>query len=325
MKWLTKHRWPSEASHKPASGQSILLLQLLFIVVISIQIMAYGVFPSLQMLFVLITVFLIWHGESRSLLRAFLPFFLLLFSYETLRGYADNLNVASVHVQELIDAELTLFGGTLPTVFLQNQLMHRSYTGWINGVANFFYMTHFVVPVIAAITLWHREHSQYWRFITGLVILSYVGFLTYILYPAAPPWWATYHGYLTDDLAVEYVISPEFLLETPNPVAAMPSLHAAYPTYIALVCVWIWGKKALPMFLLPLGVGVSAVYLAHHYVIDLLVGAIYSLVIFATVYALPRQIALRKQPVATPATAILPFVSEPTAPPANPEGKHSPR
>ena len=38
-----------------------------------------------------------------------------------------------------------------------------------------------------------------------------------------------------------------------NPVAAMPSLHAAYPTYIAMVAIRVWGKRGIPTDALVLG------------------------------------------------------------------------
>jgi membrane-associated phospholipid phosphatase len=69
----------------------------------------------------------------------------------------------------------------------------------------------------------------------------------------------------------------------------MPSLHTAYPTLIALVCVAVWGRKALPVLLLPLGVAFSTFYLGHHWVIDALAGAGYAVFFFGTVFLWLRQ------------------------------------
>jgi membrane-associated phospholipid phosphatase len=81
-----------------------------------------------------------------------------------------------------------------------------------------------------------------------------------------------------------FVASAEDLASGANPVAAMPSLHAAYPTYIALVAMRVWGKKGIPVIALPAGVMFATFYLGHHYVIDALAGAVYALVAFLVVY-----------------------------------------
>jgi membrane-associated phospholipid phosphatase len=80
-----------------------------------------------------------------------------------------------------------------------------------------------------------------------------------------------------------FISEASLLAHAYNPVAAMPSLHAAYPTYIALYGVYIWGKKSLPVFILPAAISLAAVYLGHHYVIDILAGALYAAVAFGVI------------------------------------------
>ena len=57
------------------------------------------------------------------------------------------------------------------------------------------------------------------------------------------------------------------------------------------------------MFLLPLGVIFSIIYLGHHYVIDTLVGMLYALVTFVTVYSLARKYLTARSPLASPGYA----------------------
>lgn len=66
----------------------------------------------------------------------------------------------------------------------------------------------------------------------------------------------------------------------PNPVAAMPSLHAAYPMLVFLYLLKYFGKKAWWFSIYVLAVWVGIVYLGHHYVIDALAGGIYAMIIF---------------------------------------------
>ena len=64
----------------------------------------------------------------------------------------------------------------------------------------------------------------------------------------------------------------------PNKFAAIPSLHSAFPLLILIHAVRRFGVRALAVALFPLGVWGSAVYLNHHYIIDVLIAIIYVLV-----------------------------------------------
>jgi membrane-associated phospholipid phosphatase len=50
------------------------------------------------------------------------------------------------------------------------------------------------------------------------------------------------------------------------------------------VCVSVWGRKALPILLLPIAVAFSTFYLGHHWVVDALAGATYAFASFSTVF-----------------------------------------
>jgi membrane-associated phospholipid phosphatase len=148
------------------------------------------------------------------------------------------------------------------------------------------------------------------------MLLSYAGFVTYLLFPAAPPWLAYLSGY---DLGGPVLLAEWSALEPgsadvpqlmeqlrsgpmmykvvsagPNPVAAMPSLHAAYPFYIALFGVMAWGWRSTWLFLLPIAVTASTVYLGHHYVVDGLAGFAYAAAAFFLVQAVARRWGTRQ-------------------------------
>ena len=63
-----------------------------------------------------------------------------------------------------------------------------------------------------------------------------------------------------------------------NLFAAIPSLHAGYPTTIALSLWWRLRGRAWLFVVYPLLAWFSAVYLNHHYVIDLVLGSLYTVV-----------------------------------------------
>jgi membrane-associated phospholipid phosphatase len=65
-----------------------------------------------------------------------------------------------------------------------------------------------------------------------------------------------------------------------DPVAAVPSLHSAYPMLLAL---FFWKTARRWRWLLawyPLAMGFTLVYTGEHFVIDVLLGWLYALVVF---------------------------------------------
>ena len=255
-----------------------MLLQVAYVAFVSAICIARGFYPSYEVMIILVVTAFAWRASSRRYLLDFAPFVLIVLSYSCLRGLADDFSPFEVHAADLLSWERALFGGLVPAAYLQEKLQRTSVASVLNFLCPALYMTHFVVPFVLVPLVWYFKRERYWRFVVGAALLSYAGLLTYVLFPAAPPWWAYKYG-----LMPESVVNPgsfrffkTFLSFSPNPVAAMPSLHAAFPTFAALAAVHLWGRKALPLAALPLGVCFSAVYLGQHYVIDLVAGVLYA-------------------------------------------------
>ncbi|MBI5961578.1 MAG: phosphatase PAP2 family protein [Chloroflexi bacterium] len=262
-------------------------LQLGAVFIVLLGMAAVGEHPNTELIALVFAAVLVWTQAGRKFLREFAPALLLLLIYKRLRTPANELLGLDVNVQNLIDWEKWLGGGTLPNYAVQSHLWGQFYTPLLDRITNFFYQFHFLWPLILAALLWRYAYSSYRAYAVGLVVLSYAALIVYVVFPAAPPWWATYFGYLPDQPVSldHYVTSAAHMARfSANPVAAMPSLHTAYPTFIMLVALRVWGRRALPIIALPLVVAFSTVYLGHHYVIDALAGAFFSAVTFATVY-----------------------------------------
>jgi membrane-associated phospholipid phosphatase len=159
------------------------------------------------------------------------------------------------------------------------------------------------LPLLVAFYLWVKDRSHYWKFIIALLTLSFAGFITYLVFPAAPPWYASQRaGLIEVHKVVDYVVaqigwgwdfSRIYNNLNPNPVAAMPSLHAAYPT-LAFLALFSFKKKIGLLFLpYPFLVWLSVVYLGEHYVIDVIAGIIYASGAYLVIYqqTLMRRIA----------------------------------
>ncbi len=250
-------------------------------------------------------------GKWKAFLRDWVPFVFLLFGFEFLRGIAGD-RVATgelsreqhsgVHVESLIAADRAFFG-EIPATWLQDKLYVAGTVHWYDLLAVMVYGLHFVFPLVFAFMLWIKRKDRFWQFTIGLLVMSYLGFAGFLLYPAAPPWLAQQWGYIQDlhnpfDQAFK-VLAPRrydnfdtmtlWTLRSPNPVAAMPSLHAAYPWFVLLFAIKFYGWRGLIFFVYNAMVWFSVVYLGHHWVIDILAGMFLATVCFLTIqFAWPR-------------------------------------
>jgi len=230
-------------------------------------------------------------GRLKSFLRDWLPFVALILAYDMLRGFADNH--FAVHVAGLVNAERTLFAGYLPTEVLQDLFYREDSTGWQDIGAAIIYFLHFPLPLALAFFLWLKDRQQYCEFVVALTVLSFSGFITFLLFPAAPPWYAANEGLVSvakiTNLAVDHLgwswnLSYYYSHLNPNPVAAMPSLHAAYPTLV-LLALRRYRKRFFWYFLpYPPLVWLSTIYLGEHYAIDAIAGAAYAFAAYFAVY-----------------------------------------
>jgi PAP2 superfamily len=235
-------------------------------------------------------------GRARRFLMDWLPFLFLLVSYDYLRGFADDLN-PRVNVFDQVHADSALFG-VVPSAGLQ-ALFLRATPQWYDVAATAVYFIHFALPLGFATILWLRKRREFGRFVAALTILSYGAWVTYAVYPAAPPWLASKLGAIDGVtrvldrmlvyMPVRFDVPSIYHELDPNAVAAIPSLHAAYPMLVLLFAVRVFGRRGLLLLPYVLIAWLAAVYLGEHYVIDLLIGALYAFAAFAIA---PRALSL---------------------------------
>jgi membrane-associated phospholipid phosphatase len=223
------------------------------------------------------------------------PFVAVLFVYDLLRGVADGLLFAA-HETPQIHAENALFGTPAPTVWLQSHLWHGAgHLHWWDYATWFVYLTHFFATLIVAAVLWTFVHDRFARYATMVCVLAAVGFATYVLYPASPPWLAAQHGNIGESNRIIPIVWRsipidhfnalfEHGVQYANNVAAMPSLHAAYALLITLY-LWAlvprWWRPLLAVY--PFAMTVALVYTGEHYLVDCVAGWLYAVAVYAAV------------------------------------------
>lgn len=238
-------------------------------------------------------------GRGGQFVKDWAPFMVLFFAYEVMRGFAYH---AGERAHDVSGLERGLFGGLLPTVWLQQHFYDPRVIGWQDWAGMFFYFMHFAIPVVVGFAFWTRSREHYWRYISALLAMSFVAFLTYLVYPSSPPWMeygSVIHKINNETVTkwgVSYFVSPVYSHLNPNPVAAFPSLHAAFP---ALAAMYAWGRYrtlAIGLLAWTACVWIAIVYLGEHYVVDALAGLAYAALAAAAVELVHRRVVRPPRP-----------------------------
>jgi hypothetical protein len=223
------------------------------------------------------------------LLADWVPLVAVLLLYDFSRGLADGLGFP-VHVSEPAAADRWLGGGTLPTAWLQAHWGAH----WWAALASLVYCSHFVVTPVVLALLWLRDRTRWLHYVQLVLALSVAGLVTYVLYPAAPPWLAAKDGVIehvdrisSSGWAVLGLPRAGALLHSSqgqvNAVAAVPSLHTAFAVLTCLVLLpmarRLWQRAALVGYALLMPV--VLVWSGEHYVVDTLLGAVYAVAVWA--------------------------------------------
>jgi PAP2 superfamily len=228
----------------------------------------------------------------RGVLIDWLPLYVVLAVYALLRGYAAH-TLWGPFARPQVDFDKLVGFGKVPTVRLQRWFFNPHHLHVWDYAAWAVYTSHFFVSYIVAAVLWKRAHDRFRRFIALFVGLTFVGYVGYLLYPALPPWLASWH-HLTGGPVYRIVpvvwdhlgIHSAAALFTKgstydNDVAAMPSLHAAYPMLL-LLFFWPRARRWVRALLVTyvLAMAVTLVYTGEHFVADEVVGWACAITVF---------------------------------------------
>lgn len=279
-----------------------------YVAVISGLMIARGIGVTPDLLLVGFGLAAVVLGRGRLFFRDWIPFIALFFAYELLRGFADDFGMA-VHITDVIAIDRIIGLGRLPTQWLQGWFHPATGPDVVAMGATIVYFLHFPLPLAVGFLLWLKRRAMFYDFVAALIVLCIAGFVTFLFVPVAPPWYAAQHGFLNgpggqpliqylkpvgfDELASwmgfngHYIYTYTFYDIGPDPVAAFPSLHAAFP-FLAFLYArrgfgrvgWlVLGYFALVVF--------AIVYLGDHYVIDAVAGVVYATASYALVTHAP--------------------------------------
>lgn len=241
-----------------------------------------------------------WSPASRRLFGAIYPAGMVAVLYDAMRFVNQaGSTTERIHLCDLRDLEVRLFGITLggqPTTV--HDWLQANATPALDLFFAIPYATFVFVYLGVGLFLWTRSHRALVRYAWCFFFMNAAGFVTYHLYPAAPPWYFHAYGCVVDAnasawegpnlarvdawLGVGYFQG--MYARSSEVFGAMPSLHVAYPLVVVLEG-WAWfgglGRVLSSAFFVAMCV--AAVYLDHHWIVDVVAGLAYGLAAVALV------------------------------------------
>jgi len=223
---------------------------------------------------------------TRKFITGFSIFVVYWIIFDYMKAF-PNYNYNAVHIADLYNLEKHLFGINFNgEILTPNEYWRANGNTFLDIMGGIFYLCWIPVPLAFAAYMFFKDRKQFLYFSLTFVLVNFLGFIVYYLYPAAPPWYVEYHGFnfiaathgntaglVKFDNYFHAGIFKSIYSKGSNVFAAMPSLHSSYP-----IIVLYYGLKnrlglANIFFVMVMfGIWFTAVYASHHYILDVLAG-----------------------------------------------------
>jgi inositol phosphorylceramide synthase catalytic subunit len=275
----------------------------------------------------ILILFLSYAGRlANILLRFILPVYLTGVVYDSQRYYSDFIR-GEIHVAFPYEFDKKFFGITTEAGRLTpNEFLQLHIHPVLDLITGFFYL--FFIGIYVLVCVWHSFFLAYFQkdhalklktkqlspYVTWAFFwLNVIGYTTYYWFPAAPPWYVTLYGLGPANLEAapnpagclrfDALLGTHFFTEmygrSADVFGAIPSLHVAYPFLSFLFALRF---KSLRVFSLGfyLIMCFSAVYLNHHYVIDILWGTAYAAGVYGLILLYSQRAGKAYEPNVNP-------------------------
>jgi len=253
---------------------------------------------------ILITLLL---GNVLSFFKDWLPVFLFFFCYEFIRGHLPEIQSVlhiSVNYTALYNIDKAIFGSNIPVILAQKLI--QSTPTIIDFIAFIWYTSTFWASFFAGYYFWLKNKKFFIKFRNRFALLCFLALLTFLVFPAAPPWMASQFGVLPPlitntwgRLQIGSLTLGIFNIVGTNPVAPFPSLHIGWSVLIAYMLFKYFKprlkKFAWLIYLYPLIMCFVITYTSDHYVIDMIGGVVYAAVSIAICNYFEKRHLLKQQ------------------------------
>lgn len=212
-----------------------------------------------------------------------------------------------VHTGDLYQLEAQLF--TVPTASgprVLSELVAAAPHPVLDVISGVTYLLFLIVTFGLAVPMYLRSRPKMLELSLGFLLVNAIGWSIWLLYPAAPPWYIDVYGtgpavlsaesnaagLLRLDALLGIPLTETIYSKSTNVFGAMPSLHVAYATLVACVAYPLQGAYRAGTLAFAISMAFSAVYLRHHYILDVIAGV----ALAVGVALLVRPLAARLSP-----------------------------
>lgn len=252
-----------------------------------------NIWISPDQFFIIALLIALTMGMSKKFIRDWSPFILIILSYEFLRGALPAITKFPVHSTDLIQIEQAIFH-QIPTLTLQKIFYNPNNLQLYDYIFSLTYMSFFIAFMLLAFLFWVKNQKAFRLLAASALILYYLALITFVIFPAMPPWMASDKNLLPHVYRILWNTTAHMTVSkggfptmynffAANDVAAMPSLHAAVPTLMFIISL-LFRHKILSIITLiyALTTYFTIVYIGEHYAIDAMAGIIYAIVAIFT-------------------------------------------
>lgn len=243
----------------------------------------------------------------------------LLVVYDRVRSLAEvRSSVADSHGWAILDLEAALH-------LRVEGVLNRWLTGqdFVRALAvNYYQYLHLTIALVVLVVCYVNRPAAYRSVRNALVLTNVVALAVFALYPAAPPRLLPGAGFV-DSVADAGFGSSHGPIPA-DQYGALPSLHLAWATWVAIVGFTIarhWAPRVL-FVLHPILTAVVVVATGNHYLLDVASGALLGITAAWASGLLPRSVSFafaflpRQRPVAVTAPRAIPALKpRPVGPP----------
>lgn len=201
--------------------------------------------------------------------------------FNLVRAVAEDAGVAVVGANAVSRLEHAVFGGTLPSAWMQEAWFDPDHVRAHDVLLSIVHGSFFVVPFVVAGALWWKRRAQFRVYARATAATFALGLIGFLLLPTAPPWMSdpgevtrVTHHVLEQTAGVSIGRSGDgagFWFE-PNDLAALPSIHVAATVLVFLVARSIGRLAGVLGGIYALLMTVAVVSLGEHFVLDALLG-----------------------------------------------------
>jgi inositol phosphorylceramide synthase catalytic subunit len=248
-------------------------------------------------------------ATTRKFITGFSIFVVYWIIFDYMKAF-PNYNYNAVHIADLYNLEKHLFGINFNgKILTPNEYWRANGNTVLDILGGIFYLCWIPVPLAFAAYMFFKDRKQFLYFSLTFVLVNFLGFIVYYLYPAAPPWYVEYHGFnfiaathgntaglVKFDNYFHAGIFKSIYSKGSNVFAAMPSLHSSYP-----VIVLYYGLKnrlgLINIFfvMVMFGIWFTAVYASHHYILDVLAGILTAIAGISLFNVLVKRVSFFRQ------------------------------